>query len=412
MTGALDGVRVVDLSRVLAGPYCTQMLGDHGAVVTKIEPVAGDLTRAWGPSRADGVSAYYAGLNRNKRHASADLSSEEGRALVLRLLADADVLVENFKPGVMERWGLGADVVCDLFPRLVYCRISAFGADGPMAGLPGYDAVVQAHSGIMDLNGAPGGAPVRVPMPIADLTTGLLAFSGVLLALHERASSGRGQVVDLTLADGALSLLHPAAANYFMTGEAPQRMGSAHPNIAPCEVFDTPNGLLYVAAGSDLQFAQLVTHLGRADLAEDPRFRTNADRLAHRSELNEVLAELLDALAGSAADPACTGELARDLIARGIPVSVVRPVAEVLEDPHLAATGMVTEIDGTRVLGVPVRLGRTPGSVRTAPRALGADTRDVLASAGLTAAQIEDLIARGVVVAPQNIEPEPHHEEI
>jgi crotonobetainyl-CoA:carnitine CoA-transferase CaiB-like acyl-CoA transferase len=391
MTAALDGVRVVDLSRVLAGPYCTQMLADHGAEVIKVEPTAGDLTRTWGPARPDGVSSYYAGLNRNKEHLSADLSVPEGRALVLRLLEDADVLVENFKPGVMERWGLTATSLAERFPRLVHCRITAFGTDGPMAGLPGYDAVIQAHTGIMDLNGEPDGGPMRVPMPITDLTTGLLALSGVLLALHERAVSGRGQLVDLSLTDGAVSLLHPVAANYFMTGRPPSRLGSGHPNIAPCEVFDSPVGKVYVAAGSDQQFALLADFLGQPGLATDPRYRSNADRLAHRHELNAALAALVGRL-----DP--DADIARDMIAKGVPASVVRPVEQVLDDPYLTEHGMVVEAGGLRMLGVPVRLSRTPGTVRTPPRAQGADTRAVLASAGLTSSQIEDLITRGVVV--------------
>lgn len=391
MTGALHGVRVVDLSRVLAGPYCAQMLADHGAEVIKVEPVAGDLTRAWGPTRPDGVSSYYAGLNRNKEHLSADLSTSEGQALVTRLLENADVLVENFKPGVMERWGLAPASLLERFPWLVHCRITAFGTHGPMAGLPGYDAVIQAHTGIMNLNGEPDGGPMRVPMPITDLTAGMLAFSGVLLALHERAASGRGQVVELSLTDSAVSLLHPVAANYFMTGEPPRRLGTGHPNIAPCEVFDSPAGQMYVAAGSDVQFGLLADFLGEPGLAADPRYRTNSDRLAHRHELNAVLSTLVSRL-----DP--DTDIAREMIAKGVPASVVRPIEQVLDDPYLTARGMVTEAGGVRMLGVPVRLSRTPGTVRTPPRAQGADTRAVLARAGLTSTQIEDLITREVVV--------------
>jgi crotonobetainyl-CoA:carnitine CoA-transferase CaiB-like acyl-CoA transferase len=364
--GALAGVRVVDLSRVLAGPYCAQLLGDHGADVVKVEPVTGDLTRSWGPSRPDGISAYYAGLNRNKRHLAADLGTSEGRDLVLELLADADVLVENFKPGAMTRWGLAPDMLAERFPRLVHCRISAFDPDGPMGGLPGYDAVIQAYTGIMDLNGEPGGPPLRVPMPVVDLTTGLLALSGVLLALHEREESGRGQRVDISLVDGAMSLLHPAAANYFMTGAPPHRLGSAHPNIAPCETFPSPAGEVYVAAGNDRQFAALVSFLGAPELADAPQFRRNADRLVHRHELNAALARLIAAL-----DPDV--DLARTLIAEGVPATLVRPLPQVLDAEDVAARGMVTELDGLRMLGVPVRLSRTPGSIRTPPRPLGAD---------------------------------------
>ncbi len=366
MSGALDGVRVVDLSRVLAGPYCTQLLADHGAEVSKVEPTTGDPSRGWGAGGGDGVSSYYAGLNRNKRHLSADLATDEGRALVLGLLEDADVLVENFKPGTLERFGLGPDLLLERFPRLVLCRISAFGGHGPMAGLPGLDAVVQAHAGLMGLNGEPGGPPLRIPVPVADLTTGVLAFSGVLLALHERQRSGRGQVVDLSLYDAALSLLHPTAATYFMSGHAPRRMGSAHPSIAPCETFTTPVGELYVAAGTDRQFAALADFLGAPALATDPRYRTNADRLVHRHELNAELARLIRDL-----EPG--RDVSRELIARGIPAALVRDVADVLDDPDLVERGMVARVGDVRVLGIPVRLSRTPGSVRTPPRPLGAD---------------------------------------
>ncbi|GAA1947899.1 CoA transferase [Nocardioides panacihumi] len=364
--GALAGVRVVDLSRVLAGPYCAQLLGDHGADVVKVEPPVGDLTRTWGPSRADGVSAYYAGLNRNKRHLVADLTRSEGRDLVLGLLADADVVVENFKPGTLERWGLAADDLMASLPRLVWCRVTAFGADDPLAGQPGYDAVIQAHAGLMHLNGDPQGPPTRWPVPIADLTTALHAFSGVLLALQERERSGRGQMVEISLYDAALSLLHPAAASYFMTGVPPSRLGSAHPDIAPCETFRSPLGELYVAAGSDRQFSVLVDVLGAPALAADPRFATNADRLRHRHELNAELAGLIGRL-----DPST--DIATELIARGVPASLVRPVEAVLAALELAERGMVAELDGLRMLGIPVHLSRTPGSIRTPPRAVGAD---------------------------------------
>ncbi|MBM9464058.1 CoA transferase [Aeromicrobium sp. YIM 150415] len=363
--GALAGQRVVDISRVLAGPYCAQMLGDHGADVVKIEPPGGDGTRQWGPTRADGVSAYYAGLNRNKEHLVADLTSPRGRGLLLDQLESADVLVENFKPGTMAAWDLDVDYLLDRFPRLVYCQISAFG-QGPMAGLPGYDAVVQAYSGLMYLNGEPDRGPLRLPMPITDLTTGLQAFAGVLLALQERERSGRGQLVSVSLYDAALSLLHPAAATYFMTGVEPRRLGSAHPSIAPCEIFDTADGQIYLAAGNDQQFATLVEFLNAPEMAADPRFRTNADRLQHRHELNARLAELVAHCEASAG-------LARIMIERGVPASPVRPVAEVLDDPDLVDRGMGVDIGGLRVLGIPVHLGRTPGSIRTAPRPLGAD---------------------------------------
>lgn len=390
--GALAGLTVVDLSRVLAGPYCTQLLGDHGARIVKVEPPDGDGTRAWGPPYTDGVSAYYAGLNRNKELIAVDLNTSSGRELVLRLIADADVLVENFKPGTMERWGLGAEDLLTRFPELVYCRITAFGVDGPMGGLPGYDAVLQAYAGIMDMNGESDGGPIRVPMPIVDLTTGMLAFSGVLLALHERAKSGRGQLVDLSLLDCAVSLLHPAAANYFMTGTPPQRIGTAHPNIAPCETFAGPDGPIYVAGGNDAQFRALCAYLGAEQIADDPRFATNTDRVVNRAALADVLAERF-------AEASIGYDKALDMISKGISASVVRPLDQALADPQVAHRNMVEELGSFRMLGIPIKLARTPGSVHTPPRRPGADTRSILTRAGFTLDAIDELLRDNVVRA-------------
>jgi crotonobetainyl-CoA:carnitine CoA-transferase CaiB-like acyl-CoA transferase len=387
--GALDGITVLDLSRVLAGPYCAQMLGDHGARVVKIEPPDGDMTREWGPPFRNGVSAYYAGLNRNKEHACVDLSTEAGQHLLLRLLETADVVIENFKAGTMDRWGLGPEALVERFPRLVYCRITGFGVDGPMGGLPGYDAVLQAYSGIMSMNGEAGRGPVKVPMPIVDLTTGMLAFSGVLLALNERHRSGRGQLVDLALLDSAVSLLHPAAANYFMNDHVPQRIGTAHPNVAPYETFDGPQGQLFVGGGNDRQFAALCRYLDAPELADDPRFRTNADRLTNRAELSAAISELMTGtdLTGAA----------ESMLAHGVPASMVRPLDEVVDDPQVRHRRMVVEEGGFRMLGIPLKLDRTPGTVRTPPAVRGGDTEQVLRTAGFDSAEIERLILDGVV---------------
>jgi crotonobetainyl-CoA:carnitine CoA-transferase CaiB-like acyl-CoA transferase len=388
--GALDGLTVVDLSRVLAGPYCAQMLGDHGARVIKVEPPEGDMTREWGPTDPAGVSPYYAGLNRNKEHISIDLRTAEGQDLLLRLLADADVLIENFKAGTMDRWGMGPDVLLERFPRLVYCRITGFGYDGPMGGLPGYDAVLQAYSGIMDMNGERDRGPVKVPMPVVDLTTGMLALSGVLLALHERQTSARGQLVDLALLDGAVSLLHPQAAGYLLRGEEPRRIGTAHPSVAPYETFGGPDERqLFVGGGNNRQFRALCAYLGRPELADDPRFAGNWDRVQHRAELSAIIAELMNGI--DLADAAGT------MLAEGVPASPVRPLAEVMDDPQVRHRHMVEEVDSYRLLGIPVKLGRTPGSIVSPPRPLGADTRTTLAALGLPPERIEELVAARVV---------------
>ncbi len=255
--GALAGIRVLDISRILGGPYCGQILGDHGADVLKIEPPQGDDTRTWGPPFKDGVASYYMGLNRNKRVQHLDLSQDAGRERLLALLEQADVLVENFKIGTMERWGIGYDTLSRRFPRLIWCRVSGFGADGPLGGMAGYDAALQAMSGIMSVNGEAGGEPLRVGLPVVDMVTGLNAVIGVLLALQERHRSGKGQFVEATLYDSGLSLLHPHAANWFMDGRAPRRTGNAHPNIYPYDTFRTGTKPLFLAIGNDRQFATL-----------------------------------------------------------------------------------------------------------------------------------------------------------
>ena len=388
--GALAGLKVVDLSRVLAGPYCTQMLADHGADVVKVEPPAGDETRDWGPPFRDGVSAYFTGLNRGKRGIAVDLSTDAGREVVRRLLEGADVVVENFKAGTMERWGLGHEELAVALPRLVYCRVTGFGADGPMGGRPGYDAVLQAYGGIMSLNGEPEGDPLRLPVPVVDLTTGMLAFSGILLALVERARSGRGQLVDCALLDSAVSLLHPQGNNWLMDGVPPRRTGSAHPSVVPYDTFATASGPLFVGVGNDRQFARLCEHLGAPGLAADPRFRGNAERIAHREELTAELGRLLADRDGAEASAA--------LLAGGVPAAPVQDVPAVLTDPQVLHREMVVELDGYRGLGVPVKLARTPGGARSAPPRFGTDVDAVLAEAGYSPAEAHTLVASGAVV--------------
>lgn len=288
-TGALAGIRVLDLSRILGGPYCGQMLGDHGADVLKVEPPEGDDTRTWGPPFRDGVASYYMGLNRNKRVQHLDLSSEEGRARLLELAAQADVLVENFKSGTMERWGIGYGELSRRFPRLVWCRVSGFGSDGPLGSLPGYDAAVQAMAGIMSVNGERGGDALRVGLPVVDMVTGLHAVIGVLLALQERQRSGRGQLVEAALYDSGISLLHPHAANWFMDGRVPGRTGNAHSNIYPYDTLRTASEPVFVTVGNDRQFAAFCRCIGLPGLADDPRFARAGDRSRHRSELKPLL---------------------------------------------------------------------------------------------------------------------------
>jgi crotonobetainyl-CoA:carnitine CoA-transferase CaiB-like acyl-CoA transferase len=389
---ALAGLRVLDLSRVLAGPFCTQMLADHGADVIKVEPPTGDETRALGPPFLEsGDAAYFAAVNRGKRAISIDLSAPAGRELLLRLLEGADVLVENFLPGTMQRWGLGyEDVLAERFPRLVYCAISGFGADGPLGSLPGYDAIVQAIGGMMSINGSQADGATRLGVPLVDLGTGFNAVVGILLALGERARSGRGQRVDATLFDTALGLLVPYAANWFASGRTPQPLGSGHPNIVPYDKFRARDREVFIGVLNDGQYRRLCARLGREDLYRDPRFASNAERLRHRAEMR---VELERALADRDADALCD-----DLMRHGVPAGPVNSVPQALGQPHAAHRRMVDEAGGLRVLGVPVKLSRTPGSVGAdAAPGFGAHTQAVLTQAGLAPDEIAALRAAGVV---------------
>jgi crotonobetainyl-CoA:carnitine CoA-transferase CaiB-like acyl-CoA transferase len=389
--GALAGIRVIDLSRVLGGPYCTQILGDHGAEVFKIEPPQGDETRGWGPPFRDGTASYFIGVNRNKRAIALDLTRERGREVLLRLLEDADVLVENFKTGTLETWGLGyAAVLAPRLPKLIHCRISGFGADGPLGGKVGYDAVIQAMSGLMSINGAPDGDPLRVGVPVIDMATGLNAAIGILLALVERGRSGLGQFVEAALYDSAVALLHPHLANFLMSGKAPVRTGNAHPNIAPYDCFDTATVPIFLGVGNDRQFARFCDLIDAPGLAADPRFRTNADRSRNRTELRADLEPRLARIDGRT--------LSARLLDEGVPCGPVMEIPEVAAHPHTRHRDMVIEQDGYRGFGIPTKLSRSPGRLATTPRRFGADTREILAMAGYDRDEIEALLADGAAL--------------
>jgi crotonobetainyl-CoA:carnitine CoA-transferase CaiB-like acyl-CoA transferase len=388
--GAMTGLKVVDLSRVLAGPLCTQMLADHGADVVKIEPPAGDETRGLGPPfDAAGEAAYYGAVNRGKRGMALDLSRAEGRAVLEVLLKDADVLVENFLPGTMERWGLGYATLASRFPRLIYCAISGFGADGPLGGLPGYDAVLQAMCGLMSINGAQASGPTRVGVPIVDYLTGYNALTGVLLALAARERTGLGQHVEVTLFDTGLALLVPHAANWLCSGNVPGRLGSAHPNIAPYDKFAASDGEIFLGILNDGQFRRFCQKIARGDLLDDSRFRTNADRLQHVAALR---AELERTLAGFTSDDLC-----RDLMRVGVPAGPVNNVAQAFSQQHVAHRDMLIESEGHRAPGIPVKLAQTPGQAGRRPPRFGEHGREILAEAGFEEAAIDSLIQAGIV---------------
>ena len=363
--GSLDGLKVVDLSRVLAGPYCTQILADHGADVLKVEPPVGDETRGWGPPfDANGTASYFHGLNRNKRGCTMDFTDPAQRERLLDMLTQADVLVENFKTGTMEKWGLGPDVLAQRFPRLVVCRITGFGADGPLGGLPGYDAAIQALSGIMSVNGEPdarGGEPLRVGLPVVDMVTGLNAALGISFALLERQRSGRGQFLEVALYDAGLSLLHPHAANHLMDGRIPGRSGNAHPNITPYDTFATGTEKIFLAVGNDKQFTTLCRIIGVPGLANDERFANNSQRNRHRSELTRQLEAALVGFECQA--------LADRLVREGVPCAPIQDVATALSAAHTHHRGMVVEIGSYRGVASPIKLSRTPAAYRLPPPA-------------------------------------------
>lgn len=392
--GALHGLRVIDLSRVLAGPLCTQMLADHGAEVIKVEPPAGDETRTLGPPfNGNGDAAYFTAVNRGKRAIALDLSHPQGQATLLHLLEGADILVENFIPGTMARWGLDHETVLKpRFPRLIYCAISGFGHDGPLGGLPGYDAILQAMCGLMSVNGDPVSGPTRVGIPIVDHLTGYTALSGILLALFDRERTGMGQRVEATLFDTALSLLVPHAANWMHSDRTPELLGSAHPNIAPYDKFACRDGVIFLGILNDRQFRRFCEHLGLQHLLADARFASNAMRLQHRERLR---AEIEAALASRGRDEVC-----QELMRQGVPVGPVNTVPQAFAQAHALHRGMRVDRGAYRGMGVPTRLSRTPGSPAGAPPGFAQHTDEVLREAGLASGDIASLRERGVLPGP------------
>ena len=371
MEAALSDVVVIDLSRVLAGPYCTMMLGDLGATVIKVEqPGKGDDTRYFGPPYIAGESAYYLGLNRNKRSITVDFGSPEDKQRLLELISKAAVLVENFRPGTLEKQGLGYEALKALNPGLIYCSISGYGQTGPYASRPGYDFVAQAESGIMSVTGEIDGEPMRVGVPVGDLSAGMFACMGILAALRVRDRTGKGQYIDISLLETTTSLLSNVSSNYLISDEEAQRYGNGHPNIVPYQAFRTRDGYIVVACGNDRLYQGLCQLLGRADLAADPRFATNPQRVRNRQSLVPVLQEEF-----SRRD---TSDWLPELRTAGIPCGAINTVSQVFNDPQIQARGMVWECEhptaGTiRLSGSPIHLSETPTRLYKAPPLLGED---------------------------------------
>ncbi|MFC8869042.1 CaiB/BaiF CoA transferase family protein [Streptomyces sp. NPDC057148] len=374
-TAALRGVRIADFSRVLAGPYATMLLADLGADVVKVErPGTGDDTRAWRPpADASGTSTYFLGVNRNKRSVTLDLATDEGRDRARELIAGADVVVENFRPGTMEKLGLGHEELRAADPRLVYCSVTGFGT-GAGAGLPGYDLLVQAVGGLMSVTGEPDGEPTKTGVALVDVITGLHATVGILAALRHRERTGEGQLVEVSLLGSLLSAMANQASGYVAAGAVPGRLGNAHPSIAPYETFHTADRPIALAVGNDRQFAALTALLGVPELADDPRFRTNPDRVAHRRELRSLLQ---DRLCARGAD-----HWAGVLPAAGVPAGPVNALDEAFAYAGRLGVEAVVDVGGTRQVAHPIRLAATPARYRLAAPELGEHTAEVFRGDG------------------------------
>jgi succinate---hydroxymethylglutarate CoA-transferase len=374
--GALDGLRVLDLTRILAGPFCTMMLGDMGADVIKVEPPgSGDDTRAWGPPFIGGESAYFLGVNRNKRSLTLNMAGKGGQDILGRLIAKSDVLIDNFKIGTLAKWGFDDAWFEAQAPRLVRCSITGYGANGPKSALPGYDFILQAESGLMSICGDVDGVPTKYGVAIVDVCTGMLACNAILAALNARHRTGRGQKVELSLYETSLAMLVNVASSYLAAGKEGGRFGNGHPSIVPYTTYRTADQMIALGVGNDAQFARFAAALGRPEWLNDPRFASNRDRVVNRDHMDRAIE---DALVGDTADAWLD-----KLKAAGIPCGRINSVAQAFSDPQTAARAMVETAEhpaagALKMIGIPFKFAGTPASVRRAPPVLGQHTDEIL----------------------------------
>lgn len=395
MAGSLTGVRVLDLSRALAGPYCSMMLGDMGADVLKVEmPKTGDETRGWGPPFINGESGYFLSVNRNKKGMTLNLKDARGQEILAKLLARADVLLQNFSPGTLEKLGFPYERMRALNPRIIYCAISGFGQSGPSASKAAYDQILQGLGGLMSITGPVDGPPLKVGVPIADIASGMFAAYAVTVALFHRERTGQGQMIDTSLLDSQVALLTFQAQRYFLSGKAPGRGGNCHPLIAPYELFKTKDSYLNVAAGNDSLWARFCQSLGLEQYVNDPRFKSNSDRLANREALQGIIEERFSR--------STTAEIAALLDGAGVPCGAVYNLAEVFADPQVAHLGLEQvlqhpTVGRLRQTGIPYRFSESPGALRLPPPLLGQHTDEVLLGLGYAAGEIGKLRQEGVI---------------
>jgi glutaryl-CoA transferase len=394
--GPLAGIRVLDLTRVLAGPYCTMFLGDLGAEVVKIERLgSGDDTRGWGPPFAGGESAYFLCVNRNKKSLTLDLKSDEGVKLLRHLAQAADVLIENFRPGTMERLGCAEKDLRALNPRLIYASLSGFGADGPMSDAPGYDLIVQAWGGLMSITGMPDGEPTKVGVAIIDIVAGLMLGKSIAAALFAREKLGVGQQIDTSLLEAEVACLINVGSNYLVDGKIPARWGNAHPSIVPYQSFSTADGHLVVGVASEGIWRRFCGAIGKGELAEDARFARNSDRVENRETLVAILAEIVLRRR--------TDEWIGDLNKASVPCAPVQTIDQVFSAPQVVQRQMLVEVDhptagAVRMAGIPVKFSTTPASIRLPPPLLGQHTKEVLSSwLGMNNEEIDELKRKNVV---------------
>ncbi len=395
-SGPLDGIRVLDLTRVLAGPYCTMFLGDLGADVLKVEqPKVGDDTRGWGPPFVGGESAYFLCVNRNKKSLTLDLKFDQGVNLLRRLAAVADVLVENFRPGTMDKLGLGERELRALNPRVIYASLSAFGSDGPMSDWPGYDLIVQAWGGLMSITGMPNGEPTKVGVAIIDIVAGLMLGKGIVAALFAREKLGVGQKIDTSLLEAEVASLINVGSNYLVEGKIPGRWGNAHPSIVPYQSFKTADGYLVIGVASEGIWQRFCHALGRAELADDPRFAKNSQRVENRVTLVGILSEIFLSRE--------TDAWMRLLNEAGVPCAPVQTIDQVFSAPQVLHREMLVAVEhptagAVRMAGIPVKFSTTPASIRLPPPLLGQHTEEVLRTWLMMGDnEIDDLKSQGVI---------------